>query len=207
MGLLAPLALAFVPVLGLIIALYLLRLRRPETPVSSLLLWRALLRDQEANAPWQRLSTSLLLLLQLAIAAVLILALARPWSVAATPGGSNLVIVLDTSASMGATDGPDGRTRLAEAVRQAWDRISALPANGTAALIAAASHAQIASPATSDRAALRRALDALHPIPAPTDLSEALSLAAGVAAASADPEVLVYSDGQFPDPRGTVPSL
>jgi hypothetical protein len=207
MGLLAPLALAFVPVLGLIIALYLLRLRRPETPVSSLLLWRALLRDQEANAPWQRLSTSLLLLLQLAIAAVLILALARPWSVAATPGGSNLVIVLDTSASMGATDGLDGRTRLAEAVRDAWARISALPANGTAALIAAGNHARIVSPATGDRDALRRALDTLQPAPTATDLSEALSLAAGVAAASADPEVLVYSDGQFPDPRGTVPAL
>ena len=42
MGLLAPLALAFVPLLGLILALYLLRLRRPETAVSSLYLWESL---------------------------------------------------------------------------------------------------------------------------------------------------------------------
>src|SRR5829696_6678990 len=104
MGLLAPFALLFLPLLAVIAAFYLLRLRRPETAVSSLHLWETLLRDREANAPWQRLRTNLLLFLQLLIVAALILALARPWSTSSAPGGRNLIIVLDTSASMGATD-------------------------------------------------------------------------------------------------------
>src|SRR5215213_6070598 len=115
MGLLAPLALMFIPLLAVIAAFYLLRLRRPEAAVSSLYLWETLLRDREANAPWQRLRTNLLLLLQLLVVAALILALARPWSAGGGAGGRNLIVVLDTSASMGATDGPQGATRLATA--------------------------------------------------------------------------------------------
>ncbi|HMA35424.1 MAG TPA: VWA domain-containing protein [Chloroflexia bacterium] len=207
MGLLAPLALAFLPILALITVLYLLRLRRPETAVSSLYLWRAMLRDQEANAPWQRLSASFLLLLQLAIAAALILALARPWATATTPGGRNLVLVVDTSASMGATDGPGGRTRLQEAARLAWERVATLPANGSATILAASNHVRVVAPATADRDVLHHALDALRPDPAPTDLAEALSVAAGLVASLPDPEVLIYSDGRFPDPRDQVPAL
>src|SRR5947207_711107 len=83
MGLLAPLALVLLPLLAVVVVMYLLRLRRPETAVSSLFLWATLLRDQEANAPWQRLRANLLLLLQLLILLALILALARPWGVGA----------------------------------------------------------------------------------------------------------------------------
>ena len=59
-----------------ILILYMLRLRRQETPVSSILLWRLLLRDQQANAPWQKLERNLLLFLQLLALAALVLALA-----------------------------------------------------------------------------------------------------------------------------------
>jgi Ca-activated chloride channel homolog len=207
MGLLAPLALAFLPVLALITFFYLLRLRRPETAVSSLYLWRALLRDREANAPWQRLNASLLLLLQLLIAAALIIALARPWAQAPLTGGRNLIIVLDTSASMGATDMAGGQTRLSEAVRQARARIAALPANGTAAIIAGANHARVLAPATGDQTALDAALDAARVEPAATDLGEALQLASGMVPALPDPEVVIYSDGRFPDPRRAAPAI
>ncbi len=200
MGLLAPLALAFVPVLAAITALYWLRLRRPETGVSSLHLWQALLRDREANAAWSRLNASLLWLLQLGIAAALILALARPWAATPQSGGRNLILILDTSAGMGSTDEPGGHTRLDEARRLAGERIAALPGNGTALLIAGGNHATLVSPATDDRTALRRALDGLHVEPTGTDLHDALALAAGLAPAQPDPEVVVYSDGRFPDP-------
>ena len=69
MPLLAPLALLgllFVPV---VIAMYLLKLRRDEAVVPSTLLWQRLVADVEANAPWQKLRRSLLLLLQLLLVA------------------------------------------------------------------------------------------------------------------------------------------
>ena len=200
MGLLAPLALAFVPVLAVITALYWLRLRRPETGVSSLHLWQALLRDREANAAWSRLNASLLWLLQLAIAAALILALARPWAATPQSGGRNLILIVDTSTSMGATDAPGGGTRLDQARQLALARVAALPGNGTALVIAAGDRATLVSPTTGDGAVLRRALAGLRVQPTGTDLHDALALAAGLAPAQPDPEVVVYSDGRFPDP-------
>ena len=55
MGFLAPLALAFAALGIPIIVLSMLK-RRRDVLVSSTLLWQRLLRDREANAPWQRLS-------------------------------------------------------------------------------------------------------------------------------------------------------
>ena len=59
---LALLGLLFIPA---VLAMYLLKLRRDEAVVPSTLLWQRLVADVEANAPWQRLRRSLLLLLQL----------------------------------------------------------------------------------------------------------------------------------------------
>jgi len=92
------------PLAGLILVMYVLKLRRTDVAVPSILLWRQVIRDVQANAPFQRLRKSLLLLLQLIIACLLVLALARPYIRAFSMGGRHTVIVVDTSASMRATD-------------------------------------------------------------------------------------------------------
>ena len=207
MGLLAPFALLFLPLLAVIAAFYLLRLRRPETAVSSLHLWETLLRDREANAPWQRLRTNLLLFLQLLIVAALILALARPWSTSDAPGGRNLVVVLDTSASMGATDATQGATRLAQAKAAALARVAQLPANGQATLITTGAAARVVLAGSTDQTAIRKAFDGVTVEASGTDLGTALTLAAALAARQPDSEVAVFSDGRFPDPRAAPPVI
>ena len=62
---LAPLAFILAILLPVIVALYFLKLRREEQTVSSVYLWQQTVRDVAANAPWQRLRTNWLLLLQL----------------------------------------------------------------------------------------------------------------------------------------------
>ncbi|MDQ3701318.1 MAG: BatA domain-containing protein, partial [Chloroflexota bacterium] len=104
MTLLAPLALLGLVFVPLIVAFYLLRLRRHERTVSSTFLWQALVRDVEANAPWQRLRRSLLLLLQLLVVVALVLVVARPSGERAAGLARDLVLVVDASASMAATD-------------------------------------------------------------------------------------------------------
>jgi hypothetical protein len=207
MGLLAPLALLLLPLLAVIAAFYLLRLRRPETVVSSLSLWESLLRDREANAPWQKLRTNLLLLLQLLIVGALILALARPWSVSGGPGGRVLVLILDVSASMAARDGTEGGTRLDDAKRLALARVDRLPENGEATVIATAAQARVVLATSSDRNAIRQAISSLQPQASPTDMREALTLAAALAAADPDSETRIFSDGRFPDPRADLPAV
>src|SRR5204863_2813437 len=84
--------------------MYLLKLRRTEAIVPSTLLWTRLMADVEANAPWQRLRRSLLLLLQLLLVAILALLAARPFLERPAGLAGDVVLVLDTSASMAATD-------------------------------------------------------------------------------------------------------
>src|SRR6476620_273292 len=98
---LALLGLLFVPA---VIAMYLLRLRRRETVIPSTVLWQRLVADVEANAPWQRLRRSLLLLLQLLLVLVLVLLAARPFLEHEAGLARDLIVIVDTSASMGATD-------------------------------------------------------------------------------------------------------
>ena len=102
---------------GPIILLYMLRLRRREMMVSSTMLWQKLLRDREANAPWQRLRRNLLLFLQLLILACLVFALARPYIPVPTVATGNVVVLLDASASMQSTD--ETPTRFEKARREA----------------------------------------------------------------------------------------
>ncbi|MBI3762710.1 MAG: BatA domain-containing protein [Chloroflexi bacterium] len=75
----SPLALALSLLAAPIIILYMLKLRRREVEVSSTMLWSLLLRDREANSPWQKLKRNLLLLLQLLLLLLLVVALARPF--------------------------------------------------------------------------------------------------------------------------------
>ena len=74
-----PLALLGLLVIPAVVAMYLLKLRRDERVVPSTLLWQKLLTDVEANAPWQKLRRSLLLLLQLLLVALLAILAARPF--------------------------------------------------------------------------------------------------------------------------------
>src|SRR5438552_15608559 len=122
---LALLGFVFVPA---VVAMYLLRLRRTEAIVPSTLLWRRFAADVEANAPWQKLRRSLLFLLQLLLVLILVLVAARPFVERPAGLARDLVVIVDTSASMAATDvQPD---RLAAAKQAATDAPKDLPSRG-----------------------------------------------------------------------------
>src|SRR5947209_1575100 len=123
MSLLAPSALWFLLALPLVFVLYLIQSRYRPQVVASLLLWKRMARDLEAEASWRRPRWDLLLALQLLVALLAALTLARP---AMLGGGSQrLVIVLDTSASMTARDVQP--TRFAAARQQVAEAVSAAP--------------------------------------------------------------------------------
>ena len=104
-----PLALIGLLSLPVIVAFYMLRLRRRDVPVGSTFLWQQLVRDVEANAPWQRLRFSWLLLVQLLIAALVVAAAVRPFTASESDLAANVVLIMDTSTSMAARDGDDDR--------------------------------------------------------------------------------------------------
>ena len=157
MNFLAPAAFFLALLLPILVALYLLRLRRTEREVPSVYLWRKMVRDVEANAPWQRLRANLLLLLQLLFLIALMVALARPFTWAEGAGGQALILILDTSASMGATD--VSPTRLEAAKDQARSLVDSLPEGARLTVIAAGSEARVLISSSRDRRAGRLAIE------------------------------------------------
>lgn len=192
-----------------ILILYMLRLRRQEAPVSSILLWRLLLRDQQANAPWQKLERNLLLFLQLLALAALVLALARPALPVPSLVTGSVVVILDGSASMLAQDGQDGETRFDTASAAALELVGELPASARMSLVLAGNPPQILAAAENDPARLREALESAQVAPVEADWPAALALAAGAASAPGQSEqgieFILISDGglSLADSAGT----
>ena len=192
MPFLTPLALVGLAFVPLVLAMYLLKLRRNEARVPSTLLWQRLVSDVEANAPWQRLRRSLLLLLQLLLVIVIALLAARPFLERPTGLARDIVLILDTSASMAATD--VSPTRLDAAKAAAIDALKDLPTGGKVSVIAADRTARIVVNETSDLGRVRQAVNDLQASTMPGDLGDALELASKLAARSGDAQVLVATD-------------
>src|SRR5271170_149004 len=87
-----------------VVALYILKLRRRTVAIPFSPLWQKVLRDKEATSLFSKLKRVLSLLLQLALLAILVFALGDPRAQAAFVKGRNVVVLLDASASMQATD-------------------------------------------------------------------------------------------------------
>ena len=195
---------ALAALLPLIVIMYLLRLRRVERPVASTYLWRRLVRDVEANAPWQRLRRNLLFFLQLLFLAALILAVARP----ATPAkgeftGQALILVMDTSASMAATD--ISPNRLESARRQALELVQDLPAGVKVTVISAGAQARAVVSSSDDPRQVQRAINELQIENGSSDMAVALQLASAIAARQPGSHIAVFSDGNVTLPeRATV---
>src|SRR5689334_8003178 len=104
MSLLSPLALLLAGLSVPLLLLYFLKVRRREMRVSSVFLWDPALRDREASTFFQRLQRDPLLVLQILALIALTIALARPVITVTGHGNQRIAIVLDSSASMKATD-------------------------------------------------------------------------------------------------------
>ncbi len=194
----------------LIVLLYFLKLKRSPLVVPSTYLWKRTIEDMQVNSLWQRLRKSLLLLLQLLFVLALIIACLRPGFRSTQNIQSRRIFLLDTSASMQATDVKP--TRFDAARRAISEQIDAMGSNDAVMLIAFSNRADVRQGFTSDRARLRAALDSTTVTNRTSDIGEALRAAAGLAnpgrssfndmtdlqVAEAMPATVeIYSDGRF----------
>lgn len=198
MSLIAPAALLWLlPLAGIIIALYLLKMRRKDVRVPATFLWPALTYEIRANALFQKLKFSWLMVLQLLALTAIVFALARPQIRQRGLGGAVTVLVIDSSASMSATDVKP--SRFGEAVRQARDLISRAQSTDKIAIIEAGPTPKVVAVLSGEASRLRRALDSIEPTDAESDVGEALRLAASLAANQPSARIILLSDGVFPE--------
>jgi hypothetical protein len=184
---------------GVIIALYILRLRRRRVEVPAVLLWTALQQDLQANVPWQRLRKHWLLLVQLLAALLLVLGVAQPYTRAWMYSGEAHVLVLDGSASMLSTDVSPNRFERACALAREY--IQKMPSGDQAAIVLAGARPRVLCGLTYNRAELLRALRGAQPAETGANVGEALALAAATLAPFAASTIEIFTDGGFPEPR------
>lgn len=193
MSFLEPTAFFLAALLPVIVIMYLLKLRRTEQVVSSVYLWRRMVRDVEANAPWQRLRRNWLLILQLLFLSLLILALARPFTWAPGVTGQAAILILDTSASMAASDVAPNRLEAAKS--QAHRLVNDMPAEARITVIAAGAKAQVMIASSLDRRQVNQAISNITVQTGGSDLAVALQLASAIAARQPDTQIVILSDG------------
>lgn len=193
---LSPLALLWLlPIGGVITLLYLLKQKREDVRVPSLMLWQEVLSPAASASPFQRLRIDPLLLLQLLAVLLFCLALARPFIWSDAVGGRTIALVIDASASMNSTDVAGGR--LQAAIGEARQIIEKKSPSDNMALVLAGTRPVVLSPLSSDKGRLLSALRKATPSDAGNGPREALLLAGSLVASRPNARVTLITDGAF----------
>jgi Ca-activated chloride channel family protein len=196
---LAPIAFVFALALPAVVVFYLLKRKRTRNVVPSTVLWQRFLAENQANSPFQKLRNNWLMILQLLLLALIVFALARPYFNGSVVKSGLRVIVLDASASMQSTDEKPSRFEKARA--DALALVDSMESKGgmRAVVLVASSSTEVRLGATSEKAALRRAISSATVTDSPTRLIEALRVAETLTRNIPDAEVHLFSDGAVED--------
>lgn len=189
-----PLGLLALLAVPAVVALHLFRRRFEPRPVSALFLWRVDDREPVAGRKRERLVQSASLWCELLAALFLALCFAGPRASCVAGKSEHLVVVLDSSASMGAVR--DERSTAAAAIELVRERIDALPRGSRVTLVRSGSRpALLAGPAAFPDEA-RAQLAQWRPLAARHDLHPALALGLELAGGA---RVLVVTDQFEPE--------
>ena len=194
MSFLTPAAFWLSLLLPAVVLLYHLKLRRTEVLVSSTFLWKKALEDMHANAPFQKLVRNLLLYAQLLALAAFVFSLAKPIQAGRAVSGRSVAVLIDTSASMQATDVPPSRL---EAARDAALKlVDQMAGRDETMRVAFDATPHVLASLTAEKAQLRAALEALAPSEAAGSAREALLIAASVLRGRPEASIVLLSDGR-----------
>ena len=175
-----------------------MRRRRFEVPFSSL--WKRVLDQRDANSLFKQLKRLLSLALALAILALIFVAMLGPTMGLRDHRARTVVILLDASASMKATDGDVDRagvTRMARAREKAQALIDSLGGGDLAMVMRVDGQATPLSRFEADRPMLRKIVAGVEAADTPADLPRALSAAADALRGRQQPMIVIVSDGAY----------
>jgi hypothetical protein len=175
MSLANPAALAWLLLAVPVVIFYILKIRLKRIPVSTVIFWRQIFDEKKPRSLWQRLRHLFSLLVQLALLVLFAGALTEPFLPWEVLSARRVILVIDNSASMNATDVEP--TRLAKAKEEARQVIQALRFRDEMAIVAAGTQPQVLCGLTGHQKTLREAVAAVEPSDGPTRLADAVAVA------------------------------
>ena len=188
-----PIALTLAALALPIIALYILKIRLRRVPVSTNLFWKQIYEEKPPRSIWQHFRHLLSLLLQLLLLLFIVLAIADPYFSWQLLQARRLVIVIDNSASMRATDVKP--SRLDAAKNGALELIDGLRFRDEVAIVLAGSTPEVVVGMTGHTPTLRDAINGIEFSDNPTSLNTAIELGRRLIGEHPHGQVLVMTDG------------
>lgn len=188
-----PTALFWLALAGVIVGLYILKVRLRRVPVSTNLFWKQIYEEKPPRSLWQYLRHLLSLLLQLLLLGLLVFAVADPYLPWQLTQARRIVLVVDRSASMQSTDVLP--TRFAAAMEAVHTYVDGLRAGDEMAIILADARPEVAVGMNSHIPTLQRVVGSLVPTDGPTHLEPAIELARKLIGAHPKGQVIVLTDG------------
>lgn len=190
-----------------IVLMYILKKTYQNTEVASHLLWRKLLKEQEANRPWQKLRSRLLLLLQLLAALLIVIALMEPVISKSGDADGHAVLIIDRSGSMTARntlpsqDGSEEQnvTTFQLAINSAISWLDDQPNDRPISIIATGALPKTLATKERDHELLKQELEGLSPHYGHTDNTAAISLADSLHHGDKEGATVLFTDGKWVD--------
>ncbi len=189
---------------GLTVIAYILKMRRRRFEVPFSMLWQRVLREKETTSLWRHLRRILSLLLMLAVLALLLVAALDPRLGEAAEDARNVVVIVDASASMKATDeGSDGdRPRIEVARKKAIELLDSLGGGDAAMIMRMDGQTTPLSRFDSDIPMLRKVVSGIQATDTPADLRRALTAAGDALRGRKHPMIVLIGDGAYPGDVG-----
>ena len=182
--------LGFIP---LLIIIHNLRSRPKQLIVTNLFIWREIISERNRGLRLRYLIwRNLPLLLQILIIILLSLALAKPVSLVGSQQNGDIILVLDTSASMKTLT--ESGTRFDRAKVEALKIVDQLSSERNTLIIEAGNEPKIVSGFSSDKSRLRDIIDQSQPTDAPGNVLKAIDVAFSFVDPVKDDRVVLISD-------------
>ena len=209
MSVASPLALVWLATLIPVVVFYILKIRLRRVPVSTILFWRQIYDENQPRSIWQRLRHWLSLLAQIVLILLLAGALADPFFAWETRQLRRIVLVVDNSASMNATD--TSPSRLSAAKEEALRVIDGMRFRDELAVVAAGGRPRVVCGFSSHARTLTHAVDEIVATDNPTRVADAVDLAHRLLGERQDEhqrEIVVLTDvGQVSSLPGRDPQI
>jgi len=184
------LTLGIIPVL---IVIHTLKPKPKPVEVTSLFLWHEIVKERSFSLSFKRFKKNLPLVLQILIVVLAALALAQPTWTYMTAKKGNMVLVINTSASMKTRTGSGIRFDLAR--RKALQLVEKRDSGQQVLIVEAGKNALVASGFTDNTNQARDLVKKLRPADAPSDLESAIYLALSFVDPAKEDLLYLITDG------------
>jgi len=186
----------FLLAVPIIIILYLLKPKGEDYEISSNLLWKKLLKNQQSKTFFEKFVHNILMYLQILTVILLVIALMSPFIQKEGKDGGRKILLMDTSGSM-LHKGNNGKSRLEEAIEQACDYVRTMDNTRFSIVTVAGGDAQLLAVDSSDRSNIIRILQSLEGSHSGANPAEAQSIIDSLAGENSEEvaDLLVYTDG------------